>query len=405
MNWGRNLRLSVQALGRARLRTLLSSSSMAIGIAAITLLFAVGAGAERAFEQALEKMGKNLLSVGAQRKESGALRGSSRRYQTLTLGDWRAIMDELPDVERAAPIAMNNFDLRYAGESVNMTAIGTTPEFQLTNNQGLVAGRFIEEYDVINNARVAVIGSEVARQLFQGEQALGERLLVGGAPYIVIGVLAEKGVDPTGSPQDDRILIPVTTAQRRLLGVDYIDRIFVQTASKEMMDTTMHDVRKLLRTRHGLSGSEVDDFTIRDQAGLLEALDRNDRTLSRFLTGIATLTLGLASIGLLAVSLLSVRERHGEIGLRLALGALPRQVLAQFLSEAVMIALLGAAAGLLVGAFGIIVGEWLIGWKMTLSGAGVAYTFLISLVLSLLFGAYPALRAARLDPIVALRGA
>jgi putative ABC transport system permease protein len=405
MNWGRNLRLSIQALARARLRTLLSSSSMAIGITAITLLYGVGAGAEKAFQQAVEKMGKNLLSVGAQRKESDALRGKSRRYQTLTLGDWRAIMEQLRSVERAAPIAMNNFDMSYAGESVNMTAIGTTPEFQLTNNQGLVAGRFLDEYDVMNNRRVAVIGSQVARQLFQGQQALGERLLVGGAPYIVIGVLEEKGVDPTGSPQDDRILIPVTTAQRRLLGVDYVDRIFVQAVSKEMTDTAMRDVRALLRARHGLNDTTADDFTIRDQASLLGTLDKTDRTLTRLLTGISTLTLGLASIGLLAVSLLSVRERHGEIGLRLALGALPRQVLVQFLSEAVMIALLGAVAGLLAGAFGIIVGGWLIGWQLTLSGMGIAYTFLISLVLSLLFGAYPALRAARLDPIVALRGA
>ena len=405
MNWGRNLKLSVQALARSRLRALLSSSSMAIGIAAITLLFGVGAGAEKAFQQSLEEMGKNLLSVGAQRKESDALRGRSRRYQTLTLGDWRAIMDELPSVERDAPIAMNSFTMRYAGEAVIMTAIGTTPEFQLTNNQRLVAGRFIDDYDLMNNSRVAVIGSEVARLLFLGEQVLGERLLVDGAPFIVIGVLEEKGIDAGGSPQDERILVPVTTAQRRLLGVDYVDRIFVQAVSKEMMDSTMRDVRTLLRARHGLNDTTADDFTIRDQSGLLATLRQTDRTLTRFLAGTAILTLGLASIGLLAVSLLSVRERHGEIGLRLAVGALPRQVLAQFLSEAVMIALLGAATGLLVGTFGIMVGEWLIGWQLTLSGMGVFYTFLISLVLSLLFGAYPALRAARLDPIVALRGA
>lgn len=405
MNWGRNLRLSIQALARARLRALLSSSSIAIGIAATTLLFGVGAGAEKAFQQVLEEMGKNLLSVGAERKESDALRGNSKRYQTLTLDDWRAITDELDSVERAAPIAMKNFSLRYAGESVDMTAIGTTAEFQYTNNQRLVAGRFLDEFDLHNNSRVAVIGSEVARQLFRGEQPLGERLLVDGAPFIVIGVLEEKGVDQTGSPQDDRILVPVTTAQRRLLGVDYIDRIFVQAVSREMINTAMQDVRTLLRVRHGLADILDDDFTIRDQAGLLGTFDQTDRTLTRFLAGTTALTLGLASIGLLAVSLLSVRERHGEIGLRLALGALPRQVLAQFLSEAVMIALLGAVAGLLVGVFGIMVGQWLIGWQLSLSGEGVLYTFIISLVLSLIFGAYPALRAARLDPIIALRSA
>ena len=143
-----------------------------IGIAAVTLLFGVGAGAEQAYQTALEAMGKNLLSVGSQRKESGALRGISRRYQTLTMGDWRAIMDELDSVALAAPIAMNNFDLRYAGESVNTTVIGTTPEFQITNNQPLTAGRFIDEYDLLDNNRVAVIGAQVKRELFRDSQAV-----------------------------------------------------------------------------------------------------------------------------------------------------------------------------------------------------------------------------------------
>ncbi len=376
-----------------------------IGIAAVTLLFGVGAGAEKAFQAALETMGKNLLSIGAQRKQGNALRGSNQRYQTLTLDDWRAIGEELDSIERAAPIAMNNFDLRYGGESVNMTVIGTTPEFQITNNQILKTGRFIDEYDLYDVSRVAVIGSQVEKQLFRGKPAVGERLLVGGAPFIVIGVLQAKGADPTGSPQDDRILVPVTTALQRLLGVDYIDRIFVQAVSKPMIDTAIEQVRELLRARHDLADKTADDFTVRDQAAVLSAMNKTEQSLSNFLAGIATLTLGLASVGLLAVSLLSVRERHGEIGLRLAVGALPRQVLAQFLSEAVMIALIGAAAGLLVGVFGIIVGAWLLDWQLALTTKSVLYTFLIALLLSLLFGAYPALRAARLDPIIALRGA
>jgi putative ABC transport system permease protein len=378
---------------------------MMIGIAAVTLLFGVGAGAEKAYQAVLETMGKNLLSVGSQRKQGNALRGSNQRFQTLTLDDWRAIGQELDSIERAAPIAMNNFNLRYGGESVNMTVIGTTPEFQITNNQLLRTGRFIDEYDLDDVSRVAVIGSQVEKELFKGEPALGERILVGGAPFIVIGVLQAKGADPTGSPQDDRILVPVTTALQRLLSVDYIDRIFVQAVSKPMIKTATEQVRGLLRARHGLSDKTADDFTVRDQAAMLSAMNKTEQSLSKFLTGIAALTLGLASVGLLAVSLLSVRERQGEIGLRLAVGALPRQVLAQFLSEAVMIALIGAAAGLLIGVFGIIVGAWLLDWQLALTGRGVLYTFLISLLLSMLFGAYPAMRAARLDPIIALRGA
>ncbi len=386
------------------MRTLLSASSMMIGIAAVTLLFGVGAGAEKAYQAALETMGKNLLSVGSQRKPSGALRGGNQRFQTLTMADARAIMNELDSVALTAPIAMTSSDLRYGGNSVKMTVIGTTPEFQTTNIQPLTAGRFIDEFDMGDVARVAVIGSQVAKKLFKGQAALGKRLLVDGAPFTVIGVLEEKGPDSTGSAQDDRILIPITTAQRRLLNVDFVDRIFVQAVSKPMINSAIREVRSLLRSRHGLAAKTADDFTIRDQAATLSTMNKTQQSLAKFLAGIATLTLGLASFGLLAVSLLSVRERTGEIGLRLAVGALPGQLMLQFLSEAVMIALIGAIAGLFVGVIGIIVGAWLLGWQLALTGMGVLYTFLIALGLSLIFGAYPALRAAKLDPIISLRG-
>ena len=377
---------------------------MMIGIAAVTLLFGVGGGAEKAYQAALESMGKNLLSVGSQRKQSNALRGGNQRFQTLTLADSQAIMNELDSVTLVAPIAMGSMDLRHGGDSVRMTVIGTTPAFQETNNQALSAGRFIDSLDMHDVARVAVIGSEVKKKLFSGKSALGERLLVGGAPFIVIGVLEEKGPDVTGTTQDDRILVPITTAQKRLLNVDYVDRIFVQAVSRPMIVTAIGQVRELLRSRHGLSSKIADDFTVRDQTSTVQTMNRTQQTLSRFLAGIATLTLGLASVGLLAVSLLSVRERVGEIGLRMAVGALPAQIMLQFLSEAVMIALIGAVAGLLVSVIGIIVGAWLLGWQLALSGLSVLYTFLIALGLSLLFGAYPALRAARLDPISSLRG-
>jgi len=386
------------------MRTLLSASSMMIGIAAVTLLFGVGAGAEKAYQAALETMGKNLLSVGSQRKPSGALRGGNQRFQTLTMADARTIMNELDSVALTAPIAMTSSDLRYGGNSVKMTVIGTTPEFQTTNIQPLTAGRFIDEFDMGDVARVAVIGSQVAKKLFKGQAALGKRLLVDGAPFTVIGVLEEKGPDSTGSAQDDRILIPITTAQRRLLNVDFVDRIFVQAVSKPMINSAIREVRSLLRSRHGLAAKTADDFTIRDQAATLSTMNKTQQSLAKFLAGIATLTLGLASFGLLAVSLLSVRERTGEIGLRLAVGALPGQLMLQFLSEAVMIALIGAIAGLFVGVIGIIVGAWLLGWQLALTGMGVLYTFLIALGLSLIFGAYPALRAAKLDPIISLRG-
>ena len=240
MNGWRNLRLSIRALTRSRLRTLMSASSMTIGIAAVVLLFGVGEGAERAFQETLEEMGKNLLAVGARRGESTALRGGSARYlDSLTLDDWRALNEELESVARAAPIAMKNFDLRFAGQFRNATVIGTTPEFQLTNNFKLVAGRFIDQSDIEDHSRVAVIGAQVAAELFLGEQPLGERLLVGSSPFIIVGILEEKGVDQTGTPQDDRILVPVTTAQRRLLNVDGVDRIFVQASSKDTLKVAM----------------------------------------------------------------------------------------------------------------------------------------------------------------------
>jgi putative ABC transport system permease protein len=405
VRWLRNIHFSVRALNRARTRTLLSASSMTVGIAALFILLSLGAGAEQAFEDALSSMGKNLLAIGSARRESNALRGQGGRFQTLTLDDWRALSSEVPGVSIAAPIAMNNFTLRYGGEQTVATVIGTTSEFRESNVMHPSAGRFIDGYDVQDQARVAVIGAQVAKDLFRGELPIGETIQVGGAPFRVIGVLKEKGTDAGGVPQDDKVLVPVTTALRRLLNVDYVDRIFVQAQSRELVDTAIAGARQLLRQRHALlEPDQPDDFTIRDQAALVRTVRRSDETMQSFLGGLSALLLALACIGLLAVSLLSVRERHAEIGLRLAVGALPRQVMAQFLLEAAIIAVLGALSGLFVAGIGIILGQWLMDWQTQITAWNTLYSMLIPLGLALLSGAYPALRAARLDPILALRG-
>ena len=378
---------------------------MTVGIAAMFILLSLAAGAEKTFEDALSSMGRNLLAVGSVRKETDALRGQGRRVQTLTLDDWRALSNEVAGVERAAPIAMNSFNLRYGGDETGATVIGTTPEFRDSNVMHPSAGRFIDDFDVRNQSRVAVIGSVIAKELFHGEQAIGETVLIAGAPFEVIGVLQSKGVDAGGMAQDDKVLVPVTTAMRRLLNVDFVDRIFVQAQSRDLVDKVILGVSDLLRQRHGLAdANKPDDFTIRDQAELVRTVRRSDDTMQSFLRGLSVLLLALACFGLLAVSLLSVRERHAEIGLRLAVGALPRQVMAQFLAEAVMIAVLGALSGLFVGAIGIILGQWLMGWQIEITSLNTLYSMLIPLGLALVSGAYPALRAARLDPIQALRG-
>jgi len=220
VRWFRNTAFSLRALNRARVRTMLSACSMTIGIAAMFILFSLGAGAEKVFEDALASMGKNLLAVGSVRQQTDALRGQGRRVQTLTLDDWRAISSEVAGVERAAPIAMNNFDVRYGGRATNVTVIGTTPEYRYSNVHHPSLGRFFDDVDIQSQARVAVIGPQIAKELFFGEQPIGERLLIGGAPYEVIGVLQAKGTDAGGVPQDDKILVPVTTAMRRLLNVE-----------------------------------------------------------------------------------------------------------------------------------------------------------------------------------------
>jgi putative ABC transport system permease protein len=398
MKWQRNLRLSLRAITRSWLRTLLALSGVAIGIASVVVLIGAGAGAEAALRQALEQLGRNLLVVNAARAETNALRGQGQRAETLTVADWRAIDREVGGLERTAPVAERTLLARAEGTAVAMRVHGTTAAFRLARNVPLTAGRFIDEDDSLERRRVAVVGRLVVDELFGGESPLGERLFLGGVPFRIVGVMARRGVFD-GANEDEVIVVPLTTAMRRLFNVDCLDRIYVQAASEDALPTARRQITTLLRARHT---ARPDDFSIQDQTAVMRAQQQAGGSLSRVVIGLSALALGLGGVGLLAVSLLSVRERYPEIGLRLAVGGRPRDILLQFFTEAVLISVLGAAAGLAVGVVGIEIGSALTRWPMLLSWQAAVYPVSISVAIALVFGAYPALRAARLDPIQAL---
>ena len=403
MKWGRNLKLSIIVLWRVRLRTLLSVSGVAIGIASVSVMLGVGAGAERELQATLEEMGRNLLVINAVRTQPDALRGESRLVETLSEYDAEAIAANIPGLDNVAPIVDGGGLLRVGDLTLPVTVTGSTPAIQLTKNFPLVAGRFITNDDVEAHTRVAVIGAQVATDLYGMEYPVDETLLVNGAPYRVVGVMQRKGVSPDGANEDAQIIIPLSTAMRRFVSVDYLNRIYVQVSERELMPAAQNAIGRLLIERHGLDALSPPDFEISDQAAIVEAQTETKQSFTDLIAGLAALTLLLGGIGLLAVLLLSVRERFGEIGLRLAVGARRRDILVQFLSEAILIAALGGVMGFVIGAFGILTGAQLTEWAIALTWKSIVYPFVVALGIAVIFGVYPALRAARLDPIVALR--
>ena len=366
------------------------------------MLIGAGVGAEQALRKVLEPLGHNLLVVVAARTETNALRGASRVSTTLSIADWKAIDRNVRGVLRTAPVAELPLLARTGSATVSVRVHGTTTEFAQIRNFSLVAGRFIDEHDLLERRRVAVVGALVVDGLFQGESPLGEVLLVEDVPFRIIGVTKKRGVSPDGANEDELVIIPLTTAMRRLMDVESLTRVYIQAVSENAMCGIRSAIATLLRRRHNSVTGGPDDFVILDQTAMVRAQQQAGGSLSRVVTGLSALALGLGGVGLLAVSLLSVRERYSEIGLRLAVGGRPRDILLQFLTEALLVSALGGLVGLGVGVAGIEIGASLTRWPMTLSWESVVYPFAISMGIAVVFGVYPALCAARLDPILAL---
>ena len=403
MKLSKNIALSYEILTAHKLRTLLSMLGIIVGVGAVVLMVAAGKGASKRILDRIRDMGTNLIVVNA--GQTRIVAGRQRQMatvNTLVPDDARAIVAECPDVRLAAPAVSRKLATRFGSENANTNVIGMTPDGFHIRNIEVASGRLFDAGESRGRRRVAILGPTVVRNLFGVDDPIGQKIRIGRVPFEVIGVTKPKGVDANGADQDDLIIVPLTTAMRRLVNVTYVDRIYVQAANAAVLAQAETQVRRVLRRRHRLHG-KPDDFTIQNQATLLESERETSRSTALLVGGAAGISLLVEGVGILAVTLISVRERMGEMGLRLAVGALKRDIRNQFLMEAAILSCSGGFLGVLSGVAGALTLSSLGYWETVISWPAAGVAFLFSASLGILFGIHPALRAAKLEPIDALR--
>jgi putative ABC transport system permease protein len=397
-------RIALKGLMAHKLRAALATLGIVVGVAAVIVMLAVGEGAERDVLGKIQGLGANILIVSA-----GQLKSVAGRPQlvgnvtTLDLRDAKAITEECPAVLRVAPIQSRKLAVKYGTGATNTSVVGTSADFPTVREFRTIVGRFFDADEVQGSQRVAVVGQTVLTNLGMGRSLVGEAIRIGNVPFEVIGTLEPKGVNYAGIDEDDQIFIPIHTALRRLFNLTYLNSLYIQARDERAMSTAARQVTDLLRERHRIRSGQPEDFTLQTQAEILEAAQETSETFSLLLGSIAGISLFVGGIGILAMMVISVRERTKEIGVRRAVGARRRDILLQFVLEAITLSLAGGLVGSVTGLFGAVILSGVTGWPTAISPQAILLAFGVAAAVGIFFGAYPARRAARLDPIVALR--
>ena len=386
-------------------RSVLTTLGIIIGVAAVIAIVALGEGASASVSNQLAGLGTNLLIIMPGSTSSGGARTGAGNATTLTAADADAIAQAIQGLSGVSPVVSGNAQVIAGSQNWSTRVQAVAPDYLPIESWTIARGSAFTAQDNTNSANVAVLGQTVVTNLFpNGQSPIGQTIRIRTVPFTVIGVLASKGSSPgPGGDQDDTVLIPFKTGQVRLFGSTSINQIIVQVADSSQMSAAMSKLQTLLEQRHKLASGQPDDFTIRNNSDIISRVSSVSSTLTMLLGGVAAVSLVVGGIGIMNIMLVSVTERTREIGIRLAIGAQPSDVMTQFLVEAVVLSVLGGVIGILVGSAVALLMPHLAGWTTVLPWNAILLSFGVSGAIGVFFGIYPARKASQLDPIVALR--
>ena len=395
--------VAIKALSRNRTRTVLTALGIVIGVAAVITMVGLGQGASSEVQEQVNRLGQNVILVFPGSRQLGGVSIGGGSANTLTTEDARALRDEIPEVIAASPEVRSQRVIVYGNQNWFTRIYGQSADYLQIRQWGVEDGEMFTEEDVERASLVAVVGQTIVEELFEGSDPIGETIRVRGLPLRIIGVLERKGMSLMGSVQDDIVIIPYTTAFQRVSGRSHAMVINIQVYDEQSMSIAQEKIRDLLRERHRLAPYQEDDFTVQTQEDVAQAATETSRIMTWLLASIAGVSLFVGGIGIMNVMLVSVTERTREIGLRLAVGAKSPDVLLQFLIESVVLCLLGGIGGILLGVISTEVIANYAGWPALFSTEAMIVAVGVSAAVGVFFGFYPAWKASRLDPIVALR--
>lgn len=404
MNFTNLFRIALRALGNNKMRGFLTMLGIIIGVASVITMLAIGQGSKRSIRAQIAEMGSNMIMIHPGADRRGGVRLDAADMQSLKLEDYYSIVNEAGYISACSPSVSSGGQTIYGANNYPTTLYGVNPDYLEIRKYSIAEGEMFSEQDILGSAKVCVIGKTIVDNLFtKGEAPVGKIIRFGKIPFRIIGILTSKGYNTMGMDQDDLLLAPYTTIQKRVLAITHLQSIFCSALSEEKTEDAEAEISSILRRNHKLKDSDDDDFNIRSQQELSTMMNSTTDMMTMLLACIAGISLLVGGIGIMNIMYVSVTERTREIGLRMSIGAKGRDILAQFLIEAILISVTGGIIGVVLGIGASWIVKLVAGWPVYVQLYSVILSFIVCTVTGIFFGWYPAQKASNLDPIEAIR--